>query len=242
MGVMCLEFATPGIGLISAEGGAEFILFDMEHNGWSLETVRTLIASCRGSSITPFVRIPTLNYDYVAHVLDVGASGVIVPQVATREQAENAVRFAKYPPHGVRGASFAMAHDDYQGGDLKKKMAHANEQSLVCLQIESVEGVNNVEAIAAVQDVDVLWIGQFDLTTSMGIPGEFTDPRFVDAVDRITAACKANNVAMALGGMNPDELAAAPSKGYQLLIYSGDLWIYQQALTRCFEKIRSVNG
>jgi 2-dehydro-3-deoxyglucarate aldolase/4-hydroxy-2-oxoheptanedioate aldolase len=242
MGVMCLEFATPGIGPLCAAAGAEFAVFDMEHTGWGLETIRMLAATSRAVDLVPIVRVPFTNYHYIAHALDVGAMGLVIPLVGTSELARLAVEYARYPPHGRRGCAFALTHDDYQGGDLTAKMRHANDNVLMIAQIETAEGLANVEAIAAVDGIDALWIGQFDLTTSLGIPGQFDHPLFTDATRRIVAACHEHGKAVTLAVMSPDDLAAGPANGFRLLVYAADVWIYQQALRRCFRQIREALG
>ncbi len=238
MGVMCLEFATPGIGRISAEAGAEFAVFDMEHTGWGLETIGMLAATSRAAEIAPIVRVPTNDYHHIAHALDVGAMGLVLPLIADADQAKRAVECATYPPRGRRGCAFALAHDDFRGGDLAAKMQHTNDNVLIIAQIETAQGLDNVEAIAAVDGVDGLWIGQYDLTTSLGIPGRFDHPLFVEGTRRVVAACQAHGKAATLAVMSPEELCAGPSNGFRLLVYAADLWIYQQALRRCFRSIR----
>ncbi len=238
MGTMMFEFATPGVGRIAAEAGAEFAVFDMEHTGWGMDTIRMLMATSRAADLVPFVRIPTTQYHFISRALDVGAMGLVVPLVSSAEQARFAVECSRYPPAGKRGCAFALAHDDFRGGDLTTKMRHTNDEVCVIAQIETAEGLANVEAIAATDGIDALWIGQFDLTTSLGIPGRFDDPKFLDATKRIVAACHKHNKAATLAVMDPDELAAGPANGFRLLVYAADLWIYQQALRRCFKTIR----
>jgi 2-keto-3-deoxy-L-rhamnonate aldolase RhmA len=242
MGVMLIEFATTGIGRLSAEGGAEFGVFDMEHSGWSMDTVRMLMSTSRASDMVPIVRVPTTQYHFISRALDVGAMGIVIPLVNSVEQAKFAVECAKYPPVGKRGCAFAVAHDDFKGGDLTEKMHHTNEEVLIIAQIETSEGVANVDAIAATKGIDALWIGQFDLTTSLGIPGKFDDQKFIDATKRVVDACHKHNKAATLAVMNPDELANGPANGFRLLVYAADLWIYQQALRRCFRTIRDKLG
>ena len=242
MGVMCLEFATTGIGPLSAAGGAEFAVYDMEHTGWGLETIKMLVATSRAADLVPIVRVPTNDYHFIAHALDVGAMGLVIPLVGTAEQARHAVDCAMYPPKGRRGCAFAIAHDEYKGGDLAAKVRHLNDNVLIIAQIETAEGLASVEEIAAVEGVDGLWIGQYDLTNSLGIPGQFDHPLFIDATRRILDACAAHNKAATLAVMDPDELASGPARGFRLLVYAADLWIYQQALRRCFRTIRTVLG
>jgi 2-dehydro-3-deoxyglucarate aldolase/4-hydroxy-2-oxoheptanedioate aldolase len=238
IGVMCLEFATPGIGPLSASAGAEFAVFDMEHTGWGLETIRMLAATSRAANLVPIVRVPTINYHFIAHALDVGAMGLVVPLVGTAELAKLAVEWARYPPAGRRGCAFNLSHDDYQGGDLTAKMKHSNDNVLLIAQIETAEGLANVDAIAAVDGIDGLWIGQFDLTTSQGIPGQFDHPLFVDGTRKILRACQKHQKAATLAVMDPQQLADGPANGFRLLVYAADVWIYQQALRRCFRGIR----
>lgn len=242
MGVMCLEFATTGIGRLSAEAGAEFAVFDMEHTGWSLETIKMLAATSRAAELVPIVRVPVSDYHFIAHALDVGAMGLVLPLVGTAQQARAAVDCALYPPRGRRGCAFAIAHDDFKGGDVNAKMQHTNDNVFIVAQIETTEGLANVDEIAAVEGIDALWIGQFDLTTSLGIPGKFDHPKFLDATKKVLEACRRHGKAATLAVMDPDQLAAAPAEGFRLLVYVGDLWIYQQALRRCFRQVRDALG
>ena len=192
VGTMAFEFCTPGLARLAANAGADFIIYDMEHTGWSIETVRDLIASGDGAPIVPFVRVPATQYHFIARVLDVGTMGIMVPMVGDAAQAEMIVQSAKYPPLGQRGAAFHMAHDGYAGGDVLEKMRSANDEVVLIAQIENRSGLENVERIAAVDGIDILWIGQFDLSNFLGIPGQFTHPTFLDAVKRVTEACQRN--------------------------------------------------
>src|SRR5687768_6356622 len=183
-GTFLFEFATPGIARIVAEAGADFLLYDMEHTGWSVETIKMLLATSRGTPLTTLVRIPATEYHFIARVLDMGAGGLMAPMMESAEQAQRLVQSAKYPPAGRRGAAFSIAHDDYTGGDIVAKITAANRDTLLIAQIETAAGLANVEEIAAVEGIDVLWIGQFDLSNSLGIPGQFNHAKFVDAVAR----------------------------------------------------------
>lgn len=241
VGVMCMEFATTGIARLSSESGAEFAVFDMEHTGWSLETIKMLTSTSRGVNLSPIVRVPVTDYHHIAHVLDMGAEGLVIPLVGTAQQAKFAVECAVYPPRGKRGCAFGMSHDDYQGGDIAQKIKHSNENIMILAQIETTEGVENVEEIAAVQGVDGLWIGQYDLTASLGIPGEFGHPKFIEATKRVVDACHRHGKTATLATLDPQELSAGPSNGFRLLVYLADLWIYQQALRQCFRAVREAN-
>lgn len=238
IGTFMFEFHSAGVARVAAAAGAEFAIFDMEHTGWSIETIRTLCATSHGTEMLPLVRVPATEYHFVARALDMGAQGVMVPMVESVEQAEKIVSSAKYPPAGRRGCAFGIAHDDYQGGDVAHKMTSANEQQLLIAQIETADGLKNVEAIAAVDGIDVLWIGQSDLSASIGIPGQFDHPDFLTAMDRVIAACRDNGK---IGGLMPTTLDFAEvcvEKGFRMLAWSGDVWIYQAGLKSGMNSLR----
>ena len=228
VGTMAFEFCTPGLARLAANAGADFIIYDMEHTGWSIETVRDLIASGDGAPIVPFVRVPATQYHFIARVLDVGAMGIMVPMVGDAAQAEMIVQSAKYPPLGQRGAAFHMAHDGYAGGDVGEKMRSANDEVVLIAQIENRSGLENVERIAAVDGIDILWIGQFDLSNFLGIPGQFTHPTFLDAIKRVTEACQRYGKTAAFMVPSVEEGLERMRQGFRCVAYWGDLWIYQQ--------------
>ena len=238
LGTMVFEFDSPGIGRIAAQAGAEFVCYDMEHTGWTSETVRRLMATTRSAEIVPMVRVPATQYHFVAQALDCGALAIMVPMVESAEQAQDIARFARYPPLGRRGAAFTVAHDDYTGGDVHQKMESANREVLLLAQIETVAGLEQVDAIAAVEGIDVLWIGHFDLTASMGIPAQFDHPDFHAAVDRVVEACGRHGKT---AGIMAGDVATGREwlrRGFRALAYSGDLWIYGAALAQGLAALR----
>ena len=239
IGTMVFEFPTTGIGRIAAEAGAEFVIFDMEHTGWSIETIRGLIATSRAADLIPMVRVPDTEYNLISRPLDVGAMGIMVPMVESAEQAQKIVNSAKYPPRGKRGAAFGVAHDDYTGGDIIAKMASANEEVFLIAQIETATGIENVDAIAAVEGIDCLWIGHFDLTNFLGIPGQFTHPTYLAAVQSVLDACAKHGK---VAGIMCGDVATGQgqlAQGFRAMAYSGDLWIYQNALRDGISALRA---
>ena len=136
----------------------------------------------------PFVRVPTLQPHLISRLLDAGALGVMVPLVEAPEQAARIVEAAKYPPSGHRGVSGGLAHDDYRGDDVAGTMRLANIETLLIAQIESAQGVDRAREIAAVEGIDVLWMGQMDLSTSLGVAGQYGHPTYLAALEAIVAA------------------------------------------------------
>jgi 2-keto-3-deoxy-L-rhamnonate aldolase RhmA len=206
LGAMVFEFFVPGVPQILRNAGADYAIFDMEHGGLGFETLKMLVAASRGTGLVPMVRVPRGEYHFIARALDVGAQGVMVPMVESVAQAQEIVRSARYPATGRRGAAFGFAHDNYEAGDPASKMEHANARNLVIAQIETERGLAVVEDIAAVDGIDCLWVGHFDLSNFLGIPAQFDNPVFTDAVKRIVAAGKSRG--KALGYMATDPLIA----------------------------------
>ena len=242
VGTAFFEFCTPGAPRLAAAAGAEFAFFDTEHTGWSNDVVRVLVGSAHGAALVPLVRPAGWAYHQLAQPLDLGAMGLIVPMVESRAQAETVVRSALYPPDGRRGAAFGIAHDDYRPGDVHEKMAIANREVLLVAQIETAPGLEQVEEIASVPGLDVLWVGQFDLTASLGIPAQFDHPLYLAALDRVADACRRHGKAagfMVTSGAEAEDVLA---RGYTCLAYHGDLWLYQQALQAGVEVVREAAG
>jgi 2-dehydro-3-deoxyglucarate aldolase/4-hydroxy-2-oxoheptanedioate aldolase len=239
-GAMIFEFFSPGLPQICRNAGAEFVLFDMEHTGLGFETLKTQFALCRGLGIVPMVRVPRGEYHFIARALDVGALGVMVPMVGSAEEAAHIVACTRYPPQGRRGAAFGFAHDDYEGGDAVAKIAALHARTMVIPQIETVEGLANVEAIAAVPGVDALWLGHFDLTNFMGLSGQFTHPDFLAGVDRIVAACETNGKAAAFIATDDGLARDFAAKGFRLMAYGADQLMLQQALAAGLDRMRNA--
>ncbi len=232
-GTMVFEFFTSGLPAICRAAGAEFLIYDMEHSGVSFETIKAQIASCKGAEIAPFVRVPDRDYHLIARALDIGATGIMVPMVESAEQARAIVSCTRYPPTGRRGSAFNVAaHDDYTMGGVAEKIATANERTLVICLVETAAGIDNVDAIAAVEGVDVVWLGHFDLTSSMGIPGAFDDPRYLAAVDALVAACKRHGKCPGFLAGDAKWVKDYRAKGFRMWCYGADVTLFQGALAQ----------
>lgn len=241
-GPMIFEFFSSGMPAIIASTGADFAMFDMEHTGLGFETLRYLVAGCGGMDVAPLVRVPATEYHLIARALDVGVHGVMVPMVETREQAERIAAFAHYPPVGRRGAAFGMAHDRYGTGNPVETMLAAGARTLTIAQIETVTGLDNVEAIAATAGIDVVWLGHFDLTNFMGIPGQFQHADYLAAVRRVSAAAKAAGKPAGFMAADEDWARRYWEYGFRMIAYGRDHGIYQAGLRAGLETLRALAG
>jgi 2-keto-3-deoxy-L-rhamnonate aldolase RhmA len=240
LGSMVFEFFTPGIARICVNAGAEFVMYCMEHTGAGFETLKLQFALCRALGIAPLVRVPATEYHFVARALDAGALGVMVPLVDTAEQAQRIVSFTRYPPQGRRGAAFGFAHDDYRGGDVVEKIRSLHERTLAICMIETRAGLENVDEIAAVDGVDVIWLGHFDLTNFLGIPGQFSHPQYRDAVKRIAEAARRHG--KAAGYMAADAALGREylGHGYRMIATGTDQALLQSAMAQMIDSWRNT--
>ena len=229
-GAMIFEFFAPGMPQVLKSAGCEFALFDMEHAGLGFETLKMLAAGCRGIGIEPLVRVPRSEYHFLARALDVGVLGVMVPMVESAEEARRIVEATHYPPAGRRGAALGVAQDDYSAGDVKAKLAALNARTLVIAQIESERGMAALEGIAATPGIDVLWLGHFDLTNFLGIPGEFDSPKYLDAVKAIVAAARRHRKGLGFMAADAEWAKRYRDFGFNMIAAGLDSTLLQSAI------------
>jgi 2-keto-3-deoxy-L-rhamnonate aldolase RhmA len=237
-GTMVFEFFAPGLMAALEATGADFALLDTEHSGVGIETIKTQVAAARGLGIVPLVRVPGAHYHLIAPMLDSGAMGIMVPMVETAEQARQIASWCRYPPEGVRGSAFGMAHDDYAGGDVAEKMRAANDRTLVIALVETARGIANIDRIMEVEGIDVGWLGHFDLTATMGIPGQFEHPDFLRAVEALVAACERNGKPAGFLAGSVEMAEAWRAKGFRAIAYNTDLGLLQDSLRGALARLR----
>jgi 2-keto-3-deoxy-L-rhamnonate aldolase RhmA len=243
IGTFVMEFASPGLAGIVAAAGADLVVLDMEHSGWSFETVKHQIAQARGAGLVPVVN-PRGGHRHAEHqlLLDLGAFGIMVPQVETRAQAEAIVRATRYPPGGTRGAAFGVAHDLYRVCDVPATMRNADARTLVVAKIESAEGVRNAAEIMSVTGIDVGLVGHTDLSLSLGIPMQRHHPAFLAALDAVMAACRDHGKAAGCLVGTVEEGRERIGQGFRLVLYSGDIWLFGGALKAGIDDLRTGAG
>ena len=188
------------------------------------------------------VRVPATQYHLIARPLDVGAMGIMVPMVETR--GAGAARSCSRPSTRRRapaGPASASPTTTTQGATSLEKMQRSQRASAADRPDRNGGGLENVDAIAAVDGIDVLWIGHFDLTNSMGIPAQFDHPDYLEAVDRVVAACNRHGKAAGfmVGPGVEGAQTAALEQGFRAIAYWGDLWLFQQALRQGLEGVRA---
>lgn len=213
----------------------DFVILDMEHGEIDLPCLPDLLRAADARDIDTIVRVPEIRREPILKCLDRGASGIMVPQVEDPKQAVKVVRFAKYAPVGSRGVILPRAAD-YGEQEVDSYLAESNRDTLVVLQCESTEALENVDSIAGVSHVDVISVGPLDLSQSMGIPGEVEHPRMMDAYGRVAEATSQAGVNGGVSVSGRKQLKARLKQGYNFLIYSMDTVLFRNQ----FKEIRST--
>ena len=240
VGHMLLEFVTRGIPLMLEEAGADFVLIDMEHTGFSISDIANVMAWFKATTVAPFVRVPQLQYHFIARILDAGALGIMVPDIRTAAEARVVIDAAKYAPLGKRGVALRTANTDFKPVDPEEFIRYANENTTVICMIESPEGLDNLEEITAMPGVDVLWVGHFDLSQSLGIVGQFQHPKMIDAFRLIADTAKKHGKAAVMQPANLVQAQEWLDLGFNVMSCAADVTFYVDALKQYISDVREL--
>jgi len=182
-GTMLRIERNPAIAYLVKQAKLDFYMFDCEHSNYSIETIHDMSLVANALGIATMARVPALSKDYISRMLDSGVTGIMVPMIETADQARLLVRYAKYPPLGDRGYTSTGAHTNYAGGAGHAEiMAEQNRKTIAIAQIETAMALENIDEIAGTDGIDVLLIGPNDLSISLGVPGDLTDPIELEAI------------------------------------------------------------
>jgi 2-keto-3-deoxy-L-rhamnonate aldolase RhmA len=244
IGTFLFEFATPGIGQILKAAGADYLVLDMEHTGFSFDTVRAVVRYCHAADIPIVVRVPSQQRHHVSRALDTGADGIMVPIVSSVEQAKAIVDAAKYWPDGTRGVALGLAHERFavRSEGLLPRLVEQNARTAIILQVEDPRGAAAADQIASMPGVDMLWLGHNDLSVALNKPGAFDDPDFVKAEQATLAAAKKHKKSAGRLAVDARQAAQFVKMGYDFVSIAGDVWLLQQAFATGIGTIRSASS
>lgn len=207
---------------IMARAGFPWLVVDLEHSVIGLETMQSMFLAIENHGSLPLVRISDKDPIQTKRVLDAGAYGIIVPMVNSREDAESAVRSVKYPPEGNRG--FGLARAQGYGAAFKEYKSLINANSLVICQIENKQGVENIDDILSVKGIDGIMIGPYDLSGSLGVPGQLSHPLVLEAEKKILAAARRHTIPAGIHIVHPDQkqLEEKIQEDFRFIVYGVD--------------------
>jgi len=229
------------IARIARSTGHDFIFIDMQHAIFSLETVAHIAQAALGCGVTPIVRVPSVDDPNLGALLDAGVTGIVVPEVNTADDARKAVARCRFAPIGNRSVSSLYPMFDFRAVPTAQSNRALNAGTLVVAMIETVEGLENIEAIASVDGIDVLHMGCSDLLADMGLPGAFGHPQIVAAIERLISVARAHGRFAGLGGDRDIERQARfIREGVQFLTTQSDIAFLMAEATRRTRVLRGA--
>ena len=230
-----LTLPSPEVAEIIAACGYDWLFMDGEHGNLSTLDWQRMLQAVAGRSAA-IIRVAENTERDIKKVLDIGADGIIAPQVNSAEEARHVVACCKYPPRGIRGVGLARAQG--YGRNFAEYMESANDRIAVIIQAEQIDAVNNIDDIVKVDGIDAVFIGPYDLSASMGRMGEVDHPEVVEAIDRVGRACQQNDIALGYFGTTAESVKAYIGKGYHLICAGVDAAFVTQGAEQVLEKLR----
>jgi 4-hydroxy-2-oxoheptanedioate aldolase len=218
------------VEMVGHAGGFDAVWLDQEHAGLSVEQLENATRAARLVGLDSFVRLPPTDYAAMMRPLEAGAGGVMAAQVRSAAQTEEILQWLKFHPRGLRGVNGTGADGRYGTVPFAEYARKANAETFVAIQIEHKDAVEDVERIAAVPDVDLLFVGPADLTQSMGIPGEWNHPRLWDAIDRVAKAAARHGTHWGILPLDPAQARRCVGMGCRLLSIGIDVWALQRGI------------
>jgi 2-keto-3-deoxy-L-rhamnonate aldolase RhmA len=231
--------ANPVIVRVMANAGYDFLFIDTEHSMIAPDMLLQVVQMARSCGISPIVRPGDNEYHLVANALDTGADGLIVPRIESVEQAQRLVSYAKYPPLGVRGCG-GSAFFDFQSPSWTEGLPWLNEQTLIAPQVESVTAIECLDKVLQIPGIDAIIVGPQDLSVNLGIPGQLSHPREVEAIERVIAICKAHKTPCGIVMGTGEAIKPWVEKGMQFVVAGGDVANLMQAGTHNVQVVRSA--
>lgn len=233
-----ITLAHPAIAEIMCKSGFDWLTVDLEHSVITIREAEELIRIIHLSNVSPFVRLTSNDENQIKRVMDAGAHGIIVPMVKTKSDAEKAIKYVKYPPLGIRGVGLARAQG--YGSEFKEYNKWLKNEVKIIVQIEHVDSINNLNDIISLKHINGIFIGPYDLSASLGIPGDFENKMFKDAIKYIEEECKKKDVKMGIHIVEPNiyQLKKKIEQNYYYLAYSLDTRILDTSCRDAIGKIK----
>lgn len=218
--------------------GFDFVILDTEHGPVSIESQQNNIRAAQARNTVPIIRLKDHAENTIGQALDIGAYGIQVPQISTVEEAESVVKFAKFHPYGCRGVCRFVRAADYSAID-RYEYFESSKDILIILQLEGVDALKNLDSILEVDGVDILFIGPYDLSQSLGIPGQVNNTIVVNAMCEIVEKAKKKNKVIGVFVDTLEDLKMWRNMGIQYLSYSVDVGIFMEG---CKSIIKSISN
>lgn len=224
-----IKAVSPALVEIIGMSGMDYVLLDLEHSPVSMEEIENLIRAADAVGTCSMVRVPSRDESDILHALDKGPGGVLVPMVSSRDAAEHVVDCCRYAPVGHRGVDVYSRAARFGYTSKAEYFLRANEEVMIAIQIEGKEGVDNLDEILSVEGVDIIYVGPYDLSQSLGVPGQVRDPQVVSKIEEIARKAKARGRFVGIYVDNVETAHYYANLGVQFITISVDVRIFAEA-------------
>jgi len=231
----------PGIIEVLGHAGFDFVILDMEHGPNHLETIQDLVRASETAQIAPIVRVSAGDHEMISKVLDIGAAGVQVPQIAKAQDVKLALQAARFAPLGERGVCRYVRSAGYSSMDKNAYFRQANEAFLV-IQLEGEEALRNLDEILDIEGPDIVFVGPYDLSQSLGVTGQVEHPLVLEKTKEIVKACRHRGIAVGNFTESPAQTAFWTSQGLRYMSFSVDMGIMYEKSRDLVAELRRVNN
>jgi len=223
VGATILECPRPAVAKVLALAGFDFLFLEYEHAYFNEESMGALILAARDSNLPVVTKVPSLHRHFISRALDAGALGIQLPRTNSAEDVRKLVQYAKFPPLGDRAGCPGLANTDFREVEAEEFFRTGNEETLIVGHIETREGLENLDEILDVPGLDALFIGPYDLSAALGLPGQVTHPRLLDAAQRVIDGARARGIAPGIYAGDIETGRMWIEKGMQLIETASEL-------------------
>ncbi len=223
---------------IISSSGIDFVIIDREHGPITFETAQEMAIACQARNISPLMRVGDIEKSFIQNALDIGVHGIQIPNIETKDDALKVVNYSKYPPIGNRGFSPFTRAGDYTNLNSKKLLNESNSNTLVVLNIEGKDAIKNIDEIVSVKHVDIIFVGLFDLSKELNIPGEIENPKILDALKLIAKKCQDNGIIVGTIATNLDQIEQFIGIGLKYIVYGVDCNIIKSSYENVVKHFR----
>ena len=220
--------------------GIDFVILDMEHGPASIESMQNNIRAAEISGTLPIIRIDELTEHTISKALDIGALGIQVPQITSAEQVREVVKAAKFYPQGERGVCRFVRAANYSAMPKTRYFTEAND-NIIIIQLEGREAIENIDSILEVEGIDIIFIGPYDLSQSLGVPGDTTNPVVIKSMTEIVNKAKANNIYVGTFTDSFETMKLWKEAGVNYVSYSVDVGIFYESCSSLASQFKSIH-
>ena len=233
--------SSPTLTEIMGSSGLDFIIIDHEHGPFDFDTSENMIRAAENVGCTPLIRVPENNQSYILRALEIGSHGILVPQIENQNEASQAIQSMFYSPMGNRGVSAFTRASGFNAMGEKGRNLSVNDKILSILLVESAEAINNIEEIIEIDGIDVIYIGTYDLSHSLGTPDDIYSEKVLKALEKTVKIIRDKGLACGVLAQSKEDVSRWSNMGFQFIPYIAECGIIKEAFESTFKDLRSAS-